>query len=206
MGRVLRASIGLILVFGGFVRANGPTEQVYSALDQQDNWLSQSPDGVVWQDFLKTTELRDALSAPSMDRRVLASVLGRYHSHAPGLTEGPFVSTRNALNGLADQIGVPMAIRWAEQIRAAAPYQKPFSPQTLLDAKYEVIDARSELDQFLNHADYDTQQGWKNFLNSSSLEEQLRLDTPDWKQVDKVQLQYRNGYPCLLYTSPSPRD
>ena len=204
MGRVLRAFFGLVLVsvsglINGWAYGDGPTEQVYEALDRQDAWLSQSPNGPAWQTYLQTSDLRDALAAPSMDRRLLASVLGKYKSNAPGLTEGPFVSTKHALEGLANQTGVPLALRWAEQLRAATPFQQPFSRQDLLDAKYQVIDAKSDLDKFLANADYETQFGWRAFLKSDQLEEQLRSDAPDWKSIDEVQLKYRNGYPGLEY-------
>ena len=204
MGRVLGAFFGLVLIsassfFNGVAFGDGPTEQVSNSLDRQDAWLLQSPNGPAWQSYLQTSDLREAMAAPTMDRRLLATVLGKYKSNAPGLTEGPFVSTKHALEGLANHSGVPMALRWAEQLRAATPFQQPFSQQDLLDAKYEVIDAKSELDRFLSNADYETQFGWRSFLKSDQLEEQLRSDAPTWKSIDEVQLKYRNGYPGLEY-------
>ena len=199
MGRVQRA-LGLAIVFVSVGFASGdPTTQLYSALDRQENWLTQSSEGVVWQQYLQTPQLREALAAPSLDRRFLASVLGRYNSNAPGLTEGPFVSTRNALSNLANQAQVPMALRWAEQLRASAPFEAPFTDQAVRDAKYELVDATSALNSFLSQGGYDTQQGWKSFLNWNDLESQLRSDQPDWKALDGVQRKFIDGYPGLEY-------
>ncbi len=199
MGRVQRAlGLAIVCVSVGFASGD-ETTQLYSALDRQDNWLAQSSEGVVWQQYLQTPQLREALTAPSLDRRFLASVLGRYNSNAPGLSEGPFRSTRNALSNLANQAQVPMALRWAAQLRASVPFQSPFTDQAVRDAKYELVDAKNALSSFLSQGGNDTQQGWKAFLNWNDLETQLQSDTPDWKLLDDVQRKFLNGYPGLEF-------
>lgn len=217
MGRVLRAAVWLVFVssvgFGSETTQEQPsavsaakidsaaTNQLFGALDRQDSWLATSPNGDAWRTYLKSDKLREVVSADSLDLRFLAEVLGRYESHAPGLSAGPFQATRIALTRVADQAGVPMTIRWAAQLRAAAPYRTDFSKQTLLDAKYELIDAKVALNQYLRNGDADTRKGWHEFLMSDVLDEQLKADTPDWKELDKVQLQYLDGHPGLEFPS-----
>ena len=136
MGRVRVAIVSLVFLLTPLAFANGgATESVYSALKQQDQWLSGSASGEAWQAYLRTAELRAALAEPSMDRRLLAAVLARYNSSAPGVELGPFQATRRALTALADELGVPQSLRWAEQLTATTPFTAGISPGQVAGAK-----------------------------------------------------------------------
>lgn len=200
MGRVRRASVSLafLLTTVGFA-AGGPTESVYSALARQDAWLMRSNDGPAWQSYLRTAELRDMLSASSVDRRKLAAILGRYTSKAPGLDAAPFAATRRALTHLANDLNVPLALRWSEQMRAATLHSPGFAPAAIRDARYQAIDAKNALGVFLTNTDQATRDAWKSFIKWDDLEEQLKTETPDWKKLDGVVSRLFNGYPGLEF-------
>ena len=177
----------------------GATESVYRALDRQDEWLARSSNGSGWHSYLRTDELRDGLAAPSMDRRVLARVLGRYNSHAPGLSAGPFRATKHALTRLANELNVPLTLRWAEQLRASTAFTPGVDTNAVLNAKQELISAKNQLATYLAQTDSATREGWKSFLKWDEFESALREVSPDWKQLEAVTVQFYNGYPGLEF-------
>ena len=201
MENARRVALGLLVCFLVASSADGNSLQdgVAAALDRQEAWLSTSNQGPAWNRFLMTDELRDELSRPNPRRRVLATILGRYESGTTGLDRPEFVATRSALANLADTSMVPMAIRWAERVRAAATTAKSISDETLEKRRRALQAATDKLGALLNTADAGTRDGWHDFLKWSDLTEQLNNGSPDLEKLQGVARQFFNGHPGLEY-------
>lgn len=166
--RALLCFVSLVLMLGASERAlgNQGAASLRSSLDRQNAWLSTSPEGVGWNEFLQTDALREELGKPAslVDRRKVAKVLGRYNSKTPGLEHPMFASTRRALTGWANAQRVALAVRWSEQVREQAKNTPEIDDLSIQAARREMEDAAGALNQMLNTADSATVNGWKKFL------------------------------------------
>ena len=200
MDVVQRALISLIVCFAWLGSASGgATEAVYSCLARQDAWLAESAEGPSWDAYLMTDVLREALAAPSVDKRVLAAVLARYKNPIPGVSAGPFVATRGALTRLADELRVPLTMRWAEQANASTMLTSGFTDSEVAAAKRRAIASQGNFTRYLDSAESAQRDGWKQFLKWEDLENQLGAEEPDWQVMDEVVRQFFDGYPGLEF-------
>lgn len=170
-------------------------------LNRQEQWLATSPEGPGWNQYLLSDMLREEMSKhPSeVDHGNIAKVLSRYASGVAGLEHPYFAATRAALSDWANQTNVPLATRWAEQLRAKAATAAPIDQANISNARDELDAATRALDQMLQRADSATEQGWKRFLKWNDLETQLNTSTPNWKALESVGVQFFNGHRGLEY-------
>ncbi len=196
--RVLTGLILAVFVFAAPVLADSHADSVLAMLDQQDEWLAGSPSGVAWNEFLQTQVLREELAkGQDANKRLVAKVLGRYQSGVPGLEVARFQRTRNQLTAWADELRIPMALRWAERSRGAAFHHLPIHAEQIRQAKLELIEAMVSLDHFLGMSSVANAQAWKTFLKWDDLQQQLEADAPDSTKLNNVGGQYFDGHPGL---------
>lgn len=202
MGPVNRFLFGTTILFCLMTQpCFGSTKAaVQSALDWQGSWLESSSEGDGWNEYLLTSELKTELEkAAGADKRMVARILARYDSGTPGLGHPHFAATRARLTDWANELGVPMAARWAEQLRTSSPQAGPISDTSVQKARGEVRDSVQALDTMLSSADTATKDGWKKFLKWDKLEEQMQLGTPNWGSLSDVGAQFFDGHPGLEY-------
>ena len=205
MGRVHSLLLGtafFLLSCGSATAADAQqaAQELTAVLAQQDEWLSTSAQADGWNRYLMTDALRSELArGGDADRRNVARVLGRYNSGLKSLQLRRFAATRAKLHAWADQLAVPMTVRWAEQLRATAISAPPIDTKSIDKARRQVIDSAKALDAMLGSADDATEQGWKNFLKWNDLQTQLASGSPNWKLLEGVGAQFFNGYRGLEY-------
>ena len=175
-------------------------ESVRAALDAQDAWLSTSPKGDAWRRYLESDGLRSQLDQGSAaDKRALARILGRYESGVEGLSSSRFVRTRDELRGWANRLGVPLSLRWASRIRSAAEVAPEISAAELSDARQQLTESTNRLSQFLDSGGLENADAWRDYLQWSSLQEQLAAEETDWDEMDQVVNRFYGGQLGLEY-------
>ncbi|MFB3103375.1 MAG: hypothetical protein ACE1ZA_00485, partial [Pseudomonadales bacterium] len=195
----VRVLIGLAsCLFATPVLADTHDAALLAALNKQDAWLAGSPKGAAWQKFLIPQTLREELAkGKDADLRAVAKVVGRYESGVPGLNHAGFQQTRQRLNEWADELGVPMALRWAESARGVALDFVPIDGKDVLAAKTELIEAMEELDRQFGKTNPDNADAWKTFLKWDDTEQQIQAEPADWTRLEGAWQQYYNGHPGL---------
>lgn len=176
----------------------GGASDVQRALDELDAWLGSGQNGTLWRSYLKTDLLRSQLSAGSAaNPNIVAQVLSRFSSTAPGLDHQRFARVRHALENWGSQLtplrqdNLPNALAAARERFIAADRSDLSRAQRTAQA------ALARLDRFLATGG-ERGVAWKRYLRWNDLQTRLgRGVEPDDDLLDDVRGRLRSGHQGL---------
>ncbi|MBI3466751.1 MAG: hypothetical protein HY000_27380 [Planctomycetes bacterium] len=163
------------------------------ALGRLDNWLGAGSNGSLWRSYLKTGVLRSQLAGPSADPSVVAEVLGKFSSPAPGLDRQQFVDVRSALE------------TWIAELRPLRPEDLPpaiaeargrflaSNPSDVSRTQRTAQAALARLDRFLSTGG-ERGIAWKKFLRWNELQAGLVGGSLDYRLLDDIRGRLHGGH------------
>ena len=169
--------------------------QLQRELAELHLWLGPGPNGSRWQRYLLSDELGEAIAQRERaNRAVVADVLARYHSGAPGLNQAPFEQVAAALSDWLEELQqyaaqFPPRNELAQLARDAQDQFRPLTEQDLQQARAELNQAVQALDAFLPAGTANTL-AWRRYLRWDELQAQLQPEAEtDLRTLGEIYLQ-----------------
>ncbi len=186
--RFLTITTAIFLAITPFARGagQGTGDEVRAALADLDAWLGTGSTAAGWSGYLDLPALRTALEKGNeADRAAVETVLKKLNGNAPGLERDRFVRLRNAAAEWSAELAIVQAPSLSAAALAAESNFRPITDQDVAKAKAALAAATARLDRYLTGANGAQ---WKEYLQFSELEAQLKADKPE---LDPLATVYR---------------
>jgi hypothetical protein len=180
--RIIRTAALFMACMGCLVTASaalGQThvEEVRGALATLHDWIGNDENALKWRTFLLSDELEDQLAlGEKADRAVVKQIYEAYASDTPGLQKSRFTAVRDALKHWLAELSLPRRDELPAAVRAAKPEFVPIGEAEAAAAKKSLVEATRQLERFLAKGNSANLKQWKDYLQWSVLEQQIKAD------------------------------